>query len=269
MWEKKDKHCDAGKPEDRTLGSWWDHSILDAESRLIVSLVVGRRTSETLRLTWQDYYERSEGDLPGLIVTDEYPAYFTVLVDLYGVRKEDLEFTEAEKRAVGYDELPAVYFPVEINYATVHKEREQGRVVHVEPRLVLGTAKEVQKVLAECDTAQTINVSYLERWHGTQRHFNARKARKVYTFSKDLIFHIAMTWLVVTAYNWCWTPRTLRVQEQVEPPRYRYRAPAQVAGLTEEVWTLQHVLAYPIYRSEPPLRKRNRRRRKTKRTEGG
>src|ERR1022692_1471163 len=93
-----------------------------------------------------------------------------------------LEFTAAEKAAVGYDEMPAVYFSVEINYATVHKEREQGRVVQVEARVVLGSAKQVKAVLAECDTAQSINVSYVERSHGTQRHFNARKARKVYTF---------------------------------------------------------------------------------------
>jgi hypothetical protein len=261
-WGKKDKHCEPGKAEDAQLGSWWDHSILDVESRFIVSLVVGRRTSETVQLTWQDYYERTDGDLPGLIVTDEYSAYFTVLVDVYGVRKEELEFTEAEKLEVGYEEMPAVYFPVEINYATVHKERAGGRVVHVEPRVLLGTAQEVQQVLAECDTAQTVNLNYLERWHGTQRHFNARKARKVYTFSKELLFHIAMTWLVVTAYNWCWTPRTLRVREQDDPPRYRQRTPAQAAGLAENVWTLQQVFTYPIYRPGPPPKNQNRKRRK-------
>lgn len=268
LWGKKDKHCDATKAADRTRGRWWDHAILDVESKLIVSMVVGRRTLETLKRTWQDYYERTDGDLPGLIVTDEYPGYFTVLIDLSGVRKEDVELTEAEKVEVGYDELPAVYFPVEINYATVHKERHQGRVVHVEPRVVLGSAREAKKVLAEGDTASTINVSYVERWHGTQRHFNARKARKVYTFSKELIFHVAVTWLVVTAYNWCWTPRTLRVQEQEDPPRYRYRTPAQVAGLTTEPWTIQRVLAYPIYPQQPPPKKRKRRRRKAKRTKG-
>jgi hypothetical protein len=268
-WGKKDKHCDPTQAADRDLGSWWDHVLLDAESRLIVSLVVGRRTSETLRLAWQDYYERTDGDLPGLIVTDAYAAYCTVIVDLYSVGKDELEFTAAEKAAVGYDEMPAVYFPVEINYATVHKEREQGRVVQVEAGVVLGSAKQVKAVLAECDTAQSINVSYVERSHGTQRHFNARKARKVYTFSKELLFHMAVTWLVVTNYNWCWAVRTLRVQEHDDPPRYRQRTPAQVAGLTEQPWTLQQVFSYPLYRPPTAPTKRKRRRRKAKRTEGG
>jgi hypothetical protein len=31
------------------------------------------------------------------------------------------------------------------------------------------------------------------RWHGTNRHFDARKARKAYTSSKDLLFQAAVT----------------------------------------------------------------------------
>ena len=97
LWEKKDKHCDPEQPADRTLGSWWDHVIVDAESRLIVSLVVGRRTADTALETWLDYYARSDGDLPLLITTDEYPVYFSTLVTVYGVPKEELELTPEER----------------------------------------------------------------------------------------------------------------------------------------------------------------------------
>lgn len=235
----------------------------------MVSLVVGRRTSATFQTVFRDFYDRTDGYLPELIITDEYSAYFTVIIAMYGVAKEDLELTEAEKEAYGWTEMPPVYLPVEINYATVHKERANGRMVRVEPRVVLGTAQQIQAVLDAGDTAPTINVSYVERYHGTQRHFNARKKRKAYTFSKDAVFHGAVTWLVVTAYNWCWKPRTLRVQTQENPPRYEYRTPAQVAGLAVAPWDLQQVLAYPIYRERPPSKKRKRRRRKAKRPEGG
>ena len=269
LWEKKDKNCDPDDPDDQTLGSWWDHVLIDPESKLIVSLVVGRRTLETALEAFLDYYGRTDGALPGLITTDEYPAYFTVIVSTYGVRKEDMELTDAEREEIDYATLPPVYFPVEIAYATVHKERAQGRVVRVERRIVLGTAEQVAAVLAEGSTAPTINVNYVERWNGTQRHFNARKARKVYTFSKDVLFHVAVTWLVVVAYNWCWAPRTLREQVQAKPRRYRQRTPAMVAGLTEERWTLMQVLGYPLYRHDcNPKKSRKRRRRKTKRTEG-
>ena len=270
LWGKKDKHCDPAQPADQTLGSWWDHVLIDPESRLIVSLVVGRRTLETALEAFLDFYARTDGALPGLITTDAYAAYCTVIVSTYGVRKEDMELTEAERLEIDYEALPPVYFPVEIAYATVHKERAQGRVVRVEQRIVLGTAEQVAAVLAEGSTAPTINVNYVERWNGTQRHFNARKARKVYTFSKDVLFHVAVTWLVVVAYNWCWTPRTLREQVQARPRRYRQRTPAMVAGLTEECWTLLQVLGYPVYRHDcQPKKSRKRRKRKAKRTEGG
>jgi IS1 family transposase len=269
LWEKKDKHCDPSDRADDNLGSWWDHVIIDAESKLIVSCVVGRRTAETALAVWQDFYVRSDGRLPELITTDEYPCYFTILVSIYGVRKRDLELTAEQRRELDYAELPPVYFPVEIVYATVHKDRAQGRVVRVEPRVVLGTEEQAEAVLDAGRTAPTINVSYVERWNGTQRHINARKARKVYTFSKDLLFHIAVTWLCITAYNWCWTPRTLREKVQEEPPSYRYRTPAMAAGLTAEIWTLHQVLTFPVYQAHgEPKPKRKRRRRKSKQTEG-
>jgi len=269
LWEKKDKHCDPTQPADRTLGSWWDHVILDTESRLIVSLVVGRRTADTALATWLDFSERTDGDLPLLVTTDEYPVYFSTIVSVYGVAKEDLELTPAQQVEYDYDSMPAGYFPVEIAYTTVHKERAHGRVVKVEPRIVLGTKQQVEEVLATGSTAPTINVSYVERWNGTQRHCNARKARKVYTFSKDWVFHVAVTWLVVTAYNWCWTPRTLREPVPGQPRRYRQRTPAMVAGLAETPWTLAEVLAWPVYRNPKKSKKhRNQRRPKLHTAEG-
>jgi hypothetical protein len=264
-WEKKDKHCDPAKPADRQCGSWWDHILLDPESKLIVSLVVGRRTADTALEAFLDFYTRTDGQLPELITTDEYACYFSVIVSVYGVRKEEMEFTEAEKEEFGYDQMPPLYFPVEITYATVHKERERGHVVRVEPRILLGTAEQVAETLAQGTTAGTINTSYLERWHGTNRHFNARKARKVYTFSKDVLFHVAVTWLVVVFYNFTWKPYPLRQRLQAKPPRYHYRTPAMAAGLVTEPWSLKDILSYPIYRAEANSTDRKSRRRKKKR----
>src|SRR5271170_1255690 len=61
-WGKKDKNCDASDPADRERGSYWDHVILDVESRLIVSIVVGRRTAETLQQAFTDFYQRTDGE---------------------------------------------------------------------------------------------------------------------------------------------------------------------------------------------------------------
>jgi hypothetical protein len=251
LWEKKDKHCVANDPGDQEQGSYWDHVLLDTHSRLIVTLVIGRRTEEMVHQAFTDFYQRTDGQLPPLIATDEYAAYYTAILDTYSVPKEALELTEEQKVEFGWEEMPAVYFPVEIAYATVQKVRKKGRVVEVKKRVRLGTKQQVSEALAEGSTAATINTSYVERVHGTQRHFNARKARKVYTFSKELVFHVAVTWLCVVYYNFGWLPRTLREKVQEKPLRYHYRTPAMVAGLTDHCWSLEKLLSYPLFSTEP------------------
>jgi hypothetical protein len=246
-WGKKDKHCDPSDPGDQEQGSYWDHVLIDADSRLIVTLVIGRRETETARQAFADFYRRTDGDLTPLITSDEYAPYLTAITETYGVRKEELELTQEQKVEYDYEGMPAVYFPVEMAYATVHKERERGHVVRVEQRVVLGTSEQVAEVLSQGSTSETVNTSYVERYHGTQRHFNARKARKAYTFSKELAFHVAVTWLCVTFYNFGWKPRTLRERVRTRPPRYHYRTPAMVAGLTDDPWTMADILAYPLF----------------------
>ncbi len=97
------------------MGSWWDHVLLDTDSRLIVSLVVGRRTGETVAQAWADFYQRTDGLLPALVTTDEYAAYLTALLKTYGVGKENLELTDEEQEELDFKHMPAVYFPEEIN----------------------------------------------------------------------------------------------------------------------------------------------------------
>jgi hypothetical protein len=221
--------------------------IIDPETKLIVSLVVGRRNADTVVEVFTDFYERTGGHLPQLIVTDEYAPYRAVILDTYGVTREDLGLTAEEEREYDREGMGRFFFPVEITYATVHKEKESNRVVAVNSRVVQGSHKQAEQTLAESEQSETINTSFVERYHGTQRQFNARKKRKAYTFSKDLSCYEACTWLVVVWYNFGWCVRTLRQKVQEEPPRYRYRTPAMAAGLADHVWSMRELLAYPLY----------------------
>jgi hypothetical protein len=100
----------------------------------------------------------------------------------------------------------------------------------------------------------------VERWIGSNRHFNACKARKVYTFSKDLLIHVAVTWLVVAFYSFTWTPRTLRQRVSRRLLRHHYRTPAMAAGLATDLWSLQDILRYPIHRRQTdPTNRKGRR----------
>jgi len=221
--------------------------IFDPESKLIVSLVVGQRNADTVVQVFTDFFDRTGGYLPELICSDEYAVYESVVLDTYGVWRHELELTRQEEELFERVGAPLFYFPVEITYATVHKEREGGRVVQVTQQLILGSAGQLEQALAESERSRTVNTSFVERWNGTQRQFNARKKRKAYTFSKELSLHEACTWLVVLWYNFGWCVRTLRQQTQQTPPRYKQRTPAMAAGLTDHPWTMQELLHYPLY----------------------
>jgi hypothetical protein len=221
--------------------------IIDPETKLIISLVVGRRNADTVVQVFTDFYGRTDGALPELITTDGYAVYETVILDTYGVWRSELGLTAEEEAEFDRAGMPEFYFPVEITYATVLKDKEGGRAVAVTNQVVLGSEEQAEKTLEESEQSQTINTSFVERWLGTQRQFNGRKKRKAYTFSKELSFHEACTWLVVVWYNFGWCVRTLRQQVQEDPPRYHYRTPAMAAGLADHAWAMHALLSYPLY----------------------
>jgi hypothetical protein len=70
LWEKKDKHCDPADAADAQQGRYWDHVLIDPETKLIISLVVGRRNTDTIVQVFTDFYDRTDGALPELITTD-------------------------------------------------------------------------------------------------------------------------------------------------------------------------------------------------------
>ena len=234
MWGKKEKHCDRNDSADDDYGDCWDFILIDAESKLVVSLVLGPRCAELAQQVFADFYCRTDGRPPSLITSDEYAVYESVVLSTYGE-------SCSEGCKLGSEGLPC--------YATVNKTREKGRVVDIQHRVVFGTDDAVDDALAQSSRSQTINTSYVERFNGTQRHFNARKARRVYTFSKELLYHFGTTWLCLCRYNFCWTPRTLRQPLPGKSRRYRQRTPAMAAGLTEYPWTLKDLLTFPLVAS--------------------
>lgn len=148
--------------------------------------------------------------------------------------------------------------PREVRFHRLNVQRAEARSPGL-PGLSPGSEEQLERTLEESERSGTVNTSFVERYHGTQRHFNARKKRKAYTFSKELGLHEAATWLVVLWYNLGWCVRTLREKVQEDPPRYRPRTPAMAAGLTDHAWTMEELLRYPLYptvdpRPKPPPR---------------
>jgi hypothetical protein len=206
----------------------------------VVSVVPGKRTEAKVHQLVQDFKARTGGRLMNLLTSDEYPAYQTAIFAAYAVPKD-----QPRTGRPGRPKKPKRVLPKKLTYATVHKERANGRVVKVTTRVVFGTLAAVMAALAVSLVSKIVNTVFIERHNGSDRNRNRRKVRKTCCFSKDWVVHEAMTYFTMYSYNFCWPVRTLRVQ--VGEHQYQQRTPAMVAGLTDHIWTIQEWATYPAF----------------------
>jgi hypothetical protein len=200
--------------------------------------VPGARDVENVEAVVNEAMQRTGGRVMDLMTRDDYPAYETAILNVYG-REVTTTPTGRPSRRMAPEKVP----PPGLNYATVEKRREKGRVVEVVTRVVFGTMASVLAALSRSKVSRWINVSFLERQNATDRHRNARKVRKAYTFSKDWRVHEAMTYFTMYSSNFCWAVRTLN--ERNEQGRLRRRTPAMAAGLSDHVWTMREWITMP------------------------
>lgn len=237
---KKEKHC----AEDETRqGDCWDHVALDPEHRLVVSVLPGKRTVENSEALVNDFRQRTGGRRMKLITSDEYKPYRAAILKAYGKKITPPRSGKPGRPRGSYYE-PAH----DLQYATVHKARQQGRVTKIDYRIVFGQPSKVQAALKQSRVSNQINTAFVERHNGTDRNRNARKVRKTYCFSKDWDVHEAATYFTMYSYNYCWPVRTLRVR--AADGNWQPHTPAMAAGLTDHVWPLAQWLKRPSVQRE-------------------
>lgn len=219
-------------------GDNWDHVAIDAEHRLVLQTVPGKRSRAHVREVVQAVKRRLGGRIPRLITSDEFSPYREEILVGWGVPEE----VEATGRP-GRPRKPRFKPHPDLLYATVHKTRRKGRVVKVEERIQFGTKEKLKAALAASRVSRKVNTAFIERQNGTDRLKNSRKARKTYCFSKDWDIHNAAGYFSMYSYNFCWPVRTLR--EETEFGGFRERTPAMAAGLTDHVWSLHEWLSCP------------------------
>ncbi len=242
---KKEKHVDPLDPADAGKGDCWDHVAFDPEHRLVLSVVPGRRTAESVGALVRDVKGRLGDRAPRLVTTDEYAPYEQAVLDAWGQ-----DVTPPRTGKPGRPKGPVRVADPALAYATVRKARRKGRrkgrVVGVTTAVVFGTEAGVASALAASSCSTHVNTSFVERHNGTDRNRNARKARKTYCFSKDRVAHEAVTYFTMYSYNFCWPVRTLAVKD--DGGAWQPRTPAMSAGLADHVWTLAEWLAIPVAR---------------------
>jgi IS1 family transposase len=240
---KKQRNCDPADPDDDHCGDYWDYVAFDPEHKLVLAVVPGARTEENALAIVAEVGQRVGCDPPPLMTGDEYPAYATAIAEVFSEPVPAPSQRKPGRPCV----VPERRLPDDVTYATVHKQRENNRVIAVEQRQVFGAPEGLEGALGESAVSHRVNTSFVERHNGTDRGRNARKARKTYRFSKDWRVHEAMTYLTMYSYNFCWCVRTLRVKD--ERGRWEERSPALAAGLTDRVWTWKQWFGRPAVQS--------------------
>jgi hypothetical protein len=94
---------------------------------LVLAVVPGARSIENAEEIVREVHDRTAGDADVLLTSDEYSAYESAIEHVYGTPEEPKPPGTPGRPPV----VPRYEIPAELNYATVHKERREGRVVSI------------------------------------------------------------------------------------------------------------------------------------------
>jgi IS1 family transposase len=232
--EKKQKRCTV--EERAEAGDMWDHTAIAADSKLIMSLVVGKRTQEQTRALVHDAKKRLRpGHLPALF-TDAYEGYESAILDAFGRR-----YPAPSHGATGQSRRPVIRWPQGLAYGQVKKQYKGRGIERVDVRVVHGKAR--LKHILYLLGYKIINTSAVERHNGTSRLRNQRKVRKTLAFSKATRYHRWMSWLAVGLYNFCHAHSSLKSKHEAQ---VSHRSPAMAAKLADHIWATEEWLLCPV-----------------------
>ncbi len=199
---KKDRHVRVDDPEE--FGNQWAFIALDAETKLIVSCVMGKRTAETTTRFLVDLRDRV-ADARFQLTTDGFVFYRRGVEDVFAGQTDFAQLVKLFGDYGQFDTSEARYSP---------------------PRIT----EVISKIRDGRPDPEHISTSYVERSNLSLRMHLRRYTRLTNAFSKKLDNLKAAVTLYVAFYNFCRVHQTLRV------------TPAMEAGLTDHVWSLNELL---------------------------
>ena len=190
---------------DETAGDIWTWTCIDADTKLIISWLVGNRDAETAHLFMNDVATRIKAK-PGQLTTDGLKEYQQAVLDAFG---SQIDYAQLVKKYNGMSE----------EGSTAERKYSPGDVVSIKKKLVFGSPD-----------PDHVSTSYVERQNLTMRMHNRRFTRLTNAFSKKVENHCHAIALHFVYYNFVKLHKTLRV------------TPAMAAGLTKRFMTLEDIV---------------------------
>lgn len=182
----KQKNVKHMKEPTEGAGDVWTWTALDADSKLIVSYLVGGRDGEYAAAFMDDVASRLANRVQ--LTTDGHKAYLEAVEGAFGA---DVDYAQLIKIYGNSSEGQKRYSPAECT----------------------GTRKNI--VEGEPDENH-INTSYVERMNLNIRMGNRRFTRLTNAFSKKIDNHLHMLSLYFVHYNFCRIHKSLRVTPAME-----------------------------------------------------
>ena len=236
LHKKKKAVCD--EDFEKEYGRHWLWASLDPESKLVINFFIGQRTLEDCKLFIKDLISRIQSK--PLFTSDELPHYRTALAEQFSHLENQ---PKSGKR--GRPKKPKVVIDPELKYATVHKTRDNGRVVKVERKIIFGDPRLIDQIKEASKTSGTINTSFIERANLTLRNHNRKLTRKTLCFAKIKQALVAQTNIVIAYYNFSKIHRSLTLSSSIG--KRAKRTPAMAAKLIDRIWPLGEILTYPMF----------------------
>jgi len=230
------KKTSSGEGIEDMTGERWIWTALDSKSRLLAAHLIGQRTLDDGRKFMNDLKERI-AEKP-VFTSDELPHYRDTLLEMY-----HSVVTPEPTGWPGRPQLPFKRILPDVDYATVHKTRENGRVVCVGTRVIFGKKKRILERLADTPS-KTINTSFVERSNTDWRLWDAHLCRKSLTFAKSLRWFAAKFAIVVSVYNFV-RPHESLSRDKITR-KFVPKTPAMAAGIADRPWCLGELLSLPM-----------------------
>jgi IS1 family transposase len=182
----KQKNVTLSMARERVAGDVWTFTAIDADTKLVISWLVGRRDAGHAAEFLRDVAARLSNRIQ--LTTDGHKMYLDGVPDAFG---SDIDFAQLVK---------------------VYGNDPEGQTRY-SPAQCLGTRR--LEVIGEPDS-EHISTSYVERQNLNMRMNMRRFTRLTNAFSKKIDNHVAMIALFHMHYNFARVHQTLRVTPAME-----------------------------------------------------